>query len=170
MARKPARKRRLVKTGRPSAFTPKVLEQVRKMASMGWIEGEIVDVLGVNPSTFWRWKNQHPRLLKALSIGAEAANSRVELACYHLAIGFERDEEEVKFVNGVETRYRVRRFYPPNPAAIAMWTRTKMAWGQDIAPPPTVTEAIEDDRPVDVRVVARQVARLIHLSNKETEQ
>jgi exonuclease III len=83
-------------------------------------------------------------------------------------LGFDREEEEIKVINGQVTRVPVRRYYPPNAQAAAFWARHKMQWGEDMPPP---TETTDETKPVEIRQVARQVARLLHLANKpETQQ
>ena len=161
-AKRPARP----KGGRPSGCTPEKIATIARLATMGYLANEIADILGMSRISMWRWRTAMPEVEKALAIGHQAANGRVELSIYQMAIGYEREEEEIKVINGEVTRVPVRKFYPPNPVAAAFWARHKMAWGDDLPPPP---DPADETKPLEVRQVARQVARLLHLANK-TEQ
>ena len=154
--------------GRPSGLTEAKILSIKKLAQHGFLANEIADILNVTRMTFWRWRATVPEVTAALAIGHESANDRVELSVYQMAIGYDREEEEIKVVNGAVVRVPVRKYYPPSPAAAAMWTRNKMAWGADIAPPSPM-ETTEPQQ-IEVRHIARQVARLFHLAEKETQQ
>lgn len=168
-ARKPAAKKKgRSPKGRPSGLTEQKIATIKKLAQHGFLANEIADILNVTRMTFWRWRATVPEVTAALAIGHESANDRVELSVYQMAIGYDREEEEIKVVNGVVERIPVRKYYPPSPAAAAMWTRNKMAWGADIAPPSPM-ETTEPQQ-IEVRQIARQVARLFHLAEKETQQ
>lgn len=144
-----------------------MLGMIRRLAAHGFLPAEIADLIGIGRATMQRWKANIPEVTAALAIGHEAANGRVEASIYQMALGYEREEEEIKVVNGEVVRVPIRRYYPPSPAAAAMWARYKMAWGEDIAPAPA-SEVITDETKPEIRQVARQVARLLHLANKET--
>lgn len=152
--------------GPSSRITSEILGVIKRLAQRGFLPNEIADIIGVSRATMWRWRADE-RVAEALVIGHEAANARVELAIYQAAIGFEREEEELKVIKGKLTRVPVSRYYPPNVQAAAFWARHKMQWGEDMPPPPS---SDDDAKPVEVRQVARQVARLLHIASKETQQ
>jgi predicted DNA-binding protein (UPF0251 family) len=164
---KPAKKAKPKPAKVALGCTPEKLEIIKRLAAKGFLANEIADILGISRMTMWRWRAMEPGVAQALVIGHEAANARVELAVYQMAIGYERDEQEIKVIDGAVVMVPVKRYYPPNASAAALWTRHKMQWTEDGAPPPTETP---DDKPVEVRQLARQVARLLHIASKETQQ
>jgi predicted DNA-binding protein (UPF0251 family) len=164
---KPAKKGKRTTSKPALGCTPEKLDVIKRLAAKGFLANEIADILGISRMTMWRWRAMEPGVAQALVIGHEAANGRVELAVYQMAIGYERDEEDIKVIDGEVVRVPVRRYYPPNASAAAMWTRHKMQWTDDAAP---ITTETPDEKPVEVRQLARQVARLLHIASKETTQ
>lgn len=114
-------------------FKTEYIEQAGKLAICGWTILEIADFFGIRDFTFRKWMVKYPKLAAAMLINQEAANHRVELSLYQQAMGFERDEEEIKVIDGKVVRVKVRKFYPPNSSAAIYWTKVKMKW-RDNAP------------------------------------
>lgn len=121
--------------GRPiprDAYKPAYVEMVRNMCRLGMIDIEIADVLGVTERTINRWKHAHPEFEKALRIGKNAANRRVERALYKRAVGFEFDSEKV-FLHaktGQPVRVPTREYVAPDVHAQMNWlhNRVKKRW------------------------------------------
>lgn len=51
-------------------------------------EREIAEFLGVNHSTLYTWKSQHPEFGEALRLGKEHPDQRVKAQLYQSALGF----------------------------------------------------------------------------------
>ena len=156
--------------GRPPKWDQKFIGIAAKAAAMGMTYVEIADMLDVNESTFRRWMRDHPELRKAISIALEAADERVGLSLFQMAVGYERSEEEVRFINVVETRYKVKRYYPPSPTVALRWAEQRLGWwteGQQI--PKDDGQEVEGTN-LSIRDVARRVAYLMHMGTKGTTQ
>lgn len=135
-AKRPAKKRTPIRQVPPpkknkggrDLYNPAYVQQVRKMAQMGWTHIEMASFLDVTDRTFRRWLLKYPELVEALSIPEEQANARVRLGLYQLATGFEREEEEIKVIEGKIVRVKVIRYYPPNASAAIFWQKAKAGW------------------------------------------
>jgi transcriptional regulator with XRE-family HTH domain len=157
--------------GRPPKWDEKFIGIAAKAAAMGMTYIEIADMLDVSESSFRRWLRDHPELRKAISISLEAADERVGLSLFQMAVGYERSEEEVRFINGVETRYKIKRYYPPSPQVALRWAEQRLGWWADAAPsvPKDDGQEVEGTN-LSIRDVARRVALLMHMGAKGTTQ
>lgn len=125
---KPPRKKNTGGAETQTLFRKEYVNITANAAKRGFTIVEIAELIGVTERTFYRWVIRHPDLAQALQINRDAANARVELSLYQLATGYERDEEEIKIVNGEVVRVKVRRYYPPNASAGIFWTKAIMGW------------------------------------------
>jgi hypothetical protein len=160
-------KRERVGRGRPSTYRAEFVEQARKLAKLGAVTSEIAEFMEVDERTIRRWRHTHPEFDEALTVGAEAANNRVQTSLYNQAVGYWVDDEEIKVINGNIVRVKVRRFIPPNASAAIYWTKAKMGWSDR----PEGDES-GDDTPPDLaekspRDIARAILYALHMGNKE---
>lgn len=118
---------------RPTAFKAEYVEQAKKLAAiLGAIDTEVAAFFEVSERTINRWKLEHPAFAKALSVGKDVANKRVERSLYQRAIGFEHEAEEVFCTNGKVTRVQTVKKYPPDTGAIVFYlcNRDPANWKQ----------------------------------------
>lgn len=123
--------------GRPSKYKKEYDEQARKLCStFGAIDRDLGEFFGVEKTTIENWKNAHPSFRKAVEIGKEPADARVERALYTRAIGFQSDDGKT---------------YPPETAACIFWlcNRKPDSWRQLKA----VEMTGKDGGPVPLKVV-----------------
>lgn len=175
MTKKPTKKKRAKRTvtrqvpppavknppGR-DLYRPEYVPQIRKMAQMGWTHVEMASFLNVTDRTFRRWLVRHPEINEALLIPEEEANKRVALSLYQLAVGYEREEEEIKIVDGKVLRIKVIRYYPGNASAAIFWQKAKAGWTDN----PDLRDPVKppaDDGPKEptMRETDKQIARRI---------
>lgn len=118
---------------RPSKFKPEYVAQAKKLASvLGAIDVEVAQFFGVSERTIANWKLEHPAFAKALAVGKAAANKRVERSLYQRAIGYSHEAEEIFCKDGVITRAKTVKHYPPDTAACIFYlcNRDKENWKQ----------------------------------------
>jgi hypothetical protein len=118
---------------RPTSFKPEYVEQAKKLAAiLGAIDTEVAAFFEVTERTIARWKLAHPDFAKALSVGKDVANKRVEKSLYQRAIGFEHEAEEVFCAAGKVTRVKTVKKYPPDTGAIVFYlcNRDPANWRQ----------------------------------------
>lgn len=84
-------------------------ENVEKLAALGLKEGEIAFFLGIDESTWTRWKKRHPLFAAAVKKGRLHANISVTKAMYNNA------------VNG-------------NVVAGIFWLKNRAGWRDDVDP------------------------------------
>lgn len=159
--------------GRPSDWRPEVVEQSQKLAAKGWTRVEIADFLGITYRTFARWCLAHPELEAALAIPETEANKRVVFSLYQMAVGYEREEEEIKVVNGEIVRLKVIRYYPPVPSANIFWNKAKGGLRDDLPIDPSgpLDPNPGDEAPTTEQEPPKQVARrILYLINKGDEE
>ncbi len=64
------------------------------LASKGAIDDEIAEAFGISVRTLHRWKQDYPSFAKALAVGKDAANAKVEKSLYKRALGYDIKEKE----------------------------------------------------------------------------
>lgn len=155
--------------GRPSDWKPEYVEQARKLAGMGHTHLEIARFFEVEDRTFRRWMHKYPELREALLIPEEQANRQVILSLYKQAVGYEREEEEIKVVKGKIVRMKVLRYYPPSTSAGIFWAKSKAGLRDDtpIDPSGPLDPNPGDEAPATEQEPPKQVARrILYLINK----
>lgn len=112
-------------TGRPSGYKPEYAEAARAMCERGATDIEIADALEVDVRTIYRWKNQFDDFCQALRSAKDVADNRVERSLFERATGYERDEVDIRVVNGEIVQTPVRKFYPPDTTAAIFWLKNR---------------------------------------------
>lgn len=112
--------------GRPTKFKPEYVNIIKSMCKLGAIVPEIAEALEVAESTVKLWAVKHPEVREAMTLGREEADERVVNSLYMSACGYERDEEEIKVIDGQVVRVPVRKWYPAVPTSMIYWTRNRL--------------------------------------------
>jgi hypothetical protein len=141
------------KQGRPTKFNEAMAEKAFKLARRGMTDLEIAEILDVNESTIYEWKNKHPDFSKALNLWKEDADNQIERSYFELARGYKCIETKVNFDKDAcylddqknprppepgepDPRFAlidVIKCYPPNEKACSRWLFNRRAkdWKPD---------------------------------------
>lgn len=81
--------------GRPDIYNPKVHYQlIETYFSLGYIDKEVCEQIGITERTLYYWYKSHPELLQAKK-AKKIPNKMVEAAIYKNAIGHYKEEKEI---------------------------------------------------------------------------
>lgn len=153
-----------------SSYKKSFVRMAEIMGRAGMIDSEVAAHFGVTTRTLLNWKAWHPEFAKALLIGKEVADNRVEQSLYHMALGYEVAAEEIKIINGEVVRVQTTKHIPAQPLAAISWlnNRRRDQWQRNPEPddaPPPPEEAI-DITPENARQIARRFALTLVKSDK----
>lgn len=119
----------IVKTDKTPYSTD--LDQIAHNYSLlGATHDDLAYLLKVSRATITKWMNRYESFDSAIQQGRIFADGQVAHSLYRKAIGFERDEIELKLLNngdGTNSVHReeVKRFYPADTSAAIYWLKTR---------------------------------------------
>lgn len=111
--------------GRPSLYRAEYCSVAHDLAESGSTDAEIAQALDVHPVTLYRWCAAHPELRKAVRLGKEAADDRVERSLYHRAVGYSHEAVKIMQEKGVPVLVRYTEHVPPDPGAAFNWLKNR---------------------------------------------
>jgi hypothetical protein len=111
--------------GRPTDYKPEYAEEARRQCEEGATDVELADYFGVSVRTLYRWKNNFPEFCHALKASKATADERVERSLFERAVGYERDEVDIRVVGGEIVQTPIRKFYPPDTTAAIFWLKNR---------------------------------------------
>jgi hypothetical protein len=144
----------MARTGRPSKWDPRFVQQAFSLALLGLDDAELGMALGVSERTINTWKRRYPEFLQSLNAGKAKADAQVAVSLYRRAVGYEWTEEELVRVgrNQPPVVMQVRRKVPPDTTAAIFWLKNRQRRHWYDASPQSAAS------PVDPEAVARNVA------------
>ena len=104
---------------------PEFIKEAEEQAKLGATDQELADYFGVDVRTLYRWKNTSAEFRQALKAGKEEADDRVERSLFERALGYERDEVDIRVVSGEIVKTPIRKFYPPDTTAAIFWLKNR---------------------------------------------
>ncbi len=114
------------KSGRPTLYKPEYAKQAEKLAFLGAIDLDLANFFQVSLSTIRYWMVMRPEFAKAVKVGKESADDRVERALYHRAVGYDYEAEKVVPVAGGEPlTITYREHVPPDTVACFYWLKNR---------------------------------------------
>lgn len=120
--------------GRPTSYKKEYAEQAKKLCLLGATDAQLADFFEVAISTVALWKVKHKEFSDAIKVPKSEADERVEQSLYRRAMGYEHDEVDIKVVAGQIIETPIRKYYPPDTAAMIFWlkNRKKEEWRDKI--------------------------------------
>lgn len=112
---------------RPSDFKEEFVEEASRLSAEGATDQEMADYFGVDVRTLYRWKNTQPEFRQAIKSAKDAADDRVERSLFERALGYERDEVDIRVAGGEIVQTKIRKFYPPDTTAAIFWLKNRKA-------------------------------------------
>jgi transposase-like protein len=130
--------------GRPTDYKPEYVEQAAKQCEEGATDQELADFFDVSVRTLYRWKNTYPEFCQALKASKAPADERVVRSLFERAVGYERDEVDIRVVNGEIVQTPIRKFYPPDTTAAIFWLKNRQpaAWKDKLETTHEVGESV----------------------------
>jgi transposase-like protein len=110
---------------RPTDYKPEFAQEAAQMCAEGATDQELADYFGVDVRSLYRWKNTQPEFRQALKAAKESADDRVERSLFERALGYERDEVDIRVVGGEIVQTPIRKFYPPDTTAAIFWLKNR---------------------------------------------
>jgi len=95
--------------GRPTKYSPDILEQARNYCVLGATDRDLINFLNISESTLYIWKAKYPEFREATKVGKDAANERVGHSLYSKACGYDKDGKH----------------YPPSDTSMIFWLKNR---------------------------------------------
>jgi transposase-like protein len=111
--------------GRKPKYQTAMAGIARRACERGLTDQEVADLLGVNPSTLYRWRAQYRQFSRAFRLGKELANNRVERALYERAIGYDYEVEKQIMTRHGPQMLRWREHLPPDVTAALAYLKNR---------------------------------------------
>lgn len=107
--------------GRPTSYEPEFCKKAYELAQQGATVREIAEHFEINESTVWRWQHQFPEFRKAMQLGKDAADDRVEQSLYRRATGYSFDSIKIMQYEGDVIVEPFVEHVPPDVNAAKFW-------------------------------------------------
>jgi hypothetical protein len=115
----------MTEIGRPTLYKPEYAEKAAELCERGATDQELADYFECSVRTLYRWKNIYSEFCHALKRAKGVADERIERSLYERALGYERDEVDIRVVGGEIVQTTVRKFYPPDTTAAIFWLKNR---------------------------------------------
>lgn len=123
-AKKPAKKKSNA-AGRPTKYSAAHVLAVEMMATLGMTDAQMADRFKVAPSTFYKWRLDHPEFAQAIEWGKEQSDDRVVCALLQRALGYEHADTYFSSYRGEIISQEYIKHYPPDVMAIMYWLNNR---------------------------------------------
>lgn len=105
-------------------------ETAYRLTQAGATDREVAEALDIAEGTLYRWKHEKPEFSKALKLGKESADDRVEQSLYRRAVGYSFDAIKINQFEGEAVITPYVEHVPPDVGAAKFWltNRRAAAW------------------------------------------
>ena len=133
----------MAKTGRPTKYKSEYAEQARKYCLLNATDPNLAKMFDVSEFTISHWKRTRPDFSKAIKEGKAVADANIADSLAQRALGYSVEEEKI-FCNseGIVTRVKVMKHYPPDTAAAFIWLKNRAKWSDKKEQEPAVSPNI----------------------------
>lgn len=116
--------------GNLSLWDNSIPERAYKLSLLGLTEEQISVAFGISPRTLTRWKQQHPALGRAITLGGREADAHVAKALYKRATGYKTTKVSVNVVDKKVVKTEYEEEVAPDTTAAIFWlkNRQKEKW------------------------------------------
>jgi len=111
-----------------SLYRHEYAHTVYTIALLGATDRVLADAFDVSEETIQQWKHDHPEFATACKKGRIFSDMYVSQSLYGRAVGFEREEEQAAVHQGRVVRYKINKYYPPDPTSAIFWLKARAGW------------------------------------------
>jgi hypothetical protein len=154
----------VMKTGRPTKFTPEIAEKICALYREGKTDSQVAESVGLAKSTIRVWKEKDTEFKSSIKALKSEADDKVERALYERALGYSHQDVDIRTVSVGDgcsqiVQTPMVKHYPPDPTSMIFWlkNRRREAWRdkQD------VEVSGKDGAPIEIELIvaARRLAK-----------
>ena len=111
--------------GRPTKYRPEFVEQAEKLCRLGATDVEVADFFKVSTVTLYRWQSRYDEFCKALKVGKDVPDDRVEQSLFQRACGYSHPDMDIRVVEGKIVMTEITKHYPPDPTSMIFWLKNR---------------------------------------------
>jgi hypothetical protein len=122
----PAPENPVYRGGKPSTYDERYAGIAQRLcARSGATDLDLADYFQVDVSTIRQWRIKYPEFDRAMKLGKEVPDDRVEASLYQRAVGYTFDSEKIFLHEGVPVRVATREYIPPDVTAQIFWLKNR---------------------------------------------
>lgn len=107
--------------GRPTKYKKEFARQAEKLCELGATNRVLADFFDVSERTIERWTSENEVFCRALRVGKEPADNKVERSLYERALGYSHQDIDIRVINGEIVKTPIIKHYPPDTKAALAW-------------------------------------------------
>ena len=107
--------------GRPPKYKKEFAKQAGKLCELGATNRVLADFFEVSERTIERWTAENEQFCRALRVGKEPADDKVERALYERALGYSHPDIDIRVIDGQIVETPITKHYPPDTKAALAW-------------------------------------------------